>query len=99
MKGGVGADDFDFNVLAEMGKTAATRDVISDFAIGLDDIDLATIDANGGGGREYLFVSGRCKGAAFTGVAGQLRWSPSASLTRWSKATSTATRSRISNCN
>ena len=31
MTGGAGLDDFDFNVLAEMGKTAATRDVITDF--------------------------------------------------------------------
>ena len=63
-----------------MGKTAATRDVISDFAIGLDDIDLATIDANGAAvGHTFSFLV--AANAAFTGIAGQLRCSPSASLT------------------
>ena len=74
MTGGAGADDFDFNSVAEIGK-GATRDVIRDFAH-LD--------------RRYRSVHHRCqrrrarpcrvhasslsKGAAFTGVAGQLCW-------------------------
>ena len=72
MTGGTGLDDFDFNLVTEMGKTAATRDVIKDFALG-DDIDLSTIDANGAAlGHTFSFLA--AKGAAFTGVAGQLRW-------------------------
>ena len=72
MTGGAGPDDFDFNVLAEIGKTAATRDVITDFTVG-DDIDLSTIDANGAAaGTRFSFLA--ANGAAFTGAAGQLRW-------------------------
>ena len=33
MTGGAGLDDFDFNAVTEMGKTAATRDVITDFTL------------------------------------------------------------------
>ncbi|MER2626065.1 MAG: M10 family metallopeptidase C-terminal domain-containing protein, partial [Accumulibacter sp.] len=44
--GGAGSDIFDFNALSEMGLTSATRDVINDFAHGLDRIDLSTLDAN-----------------------------------------------------
>ena len=74
MTGGTGLDDFDFNLVTEMGKTAATRDVIKDFALG-DDIDLSTIDANGAAlGHTFSFLA--AKGAAFTGVAGQLALVP-----------------------
>ncbi len=72
MTGGAGADDFDFNSVAEIGK-GATRDVIKDFTHLSDDIDLSTIDANGGAsGNKFAFLA--AKGAAFTGVAGQLHW-------------------------
>ena len=40
--------------VAEMGKTAATRDVITDFTHLSDDIDLSTIDANGAVGGTHL---------------------------------------------
>ena len=71
--GGAGADDFDFNALAELGKTAATRDVIRDFTHLSDDIDLSTIDANGAAaGHAFTFLA--AQSAAFTGAAGQLRW-------------------------
>ncbi len=75
MYGSAGADDFDFNSIAETGKTANTRDVIKDFTHNADDIDLATIDANGAafGNTAFKFLS--TKGAAFTGVKGQLHWS------------------------
>jgi Ca2+-binding RTX toxin-like protein len=46
MTGGLGIDYFDFNAIAETGKTAATRDVITDFTHLVDKIDLSTIDAN-----------------------------------------------------
>ena len=72
MTGGAGADNFDFNSVAEIGK-GATRDIIKDFAHLSDDIDLATIDANGAAaGNKFIFLA--TKGAAFTGMAGQLRW-------------------------
>ncbi len=73
MTGGAGLDDFDFNALAEMGKTASKRDVIKDFTHLQDDIDLSTIDANGSAaGHTFKFLA--AKGAAFTGVKGQLHW-------------------------
>ena len=72
LTGGVGADDFDFNSVAEIGK-GETRDIITDFAHLSDDIDLSTIDANGSApGNTFSFLA--AQGAAFTGVAGQLRW-------------------------
>jgi Ca2+-binding RTX toxin-like protein len=72
MTGGAGADDFDFNSVAEIGR-GASRDVIKDFAHLVDDIDLATIDANGSArGHAFSFLT--TKGAAFTGTAGELRW-------------------------
>ncbi len=72
MTGGTGADDFDFNTVAEIGK-GATRDVIRDFAHLSDDIDLSTIDANGAAaGHTFSFVA--AQGTAFSGAKGQLRW-------------------------
>ncbi len=40
----------------------------------VDDIDLSSIDANGGGAGNAAFGFLAAKGATFTGVAGQLRW-------------------------
>jgi Ca2+-binding RTX toxin-like protein len=65
MNGGRGGDAFTFNTAAEIGKGAA-RDIIQDFTHGVDEIDLANLPGN------LTFLAG--KGAAFTGVAGQLRW-------------------------
>ena len=73
MTGGAGADDFDFNKVAEIGR-GATRDIIRDFVHLVDDIDLATIDANGAAAGNGAFKFLAVKGAAFTGVAGQLHW-------------------------
>ena len=72
--GGAGLDVFDYNVVAETGKTATTRDIITDFVHLTDDIDLSTIDANGAaiGNTAFLFVA--AQGTTFTGVKGQLRW-------------------------
>ncbi len=75
MTGGLGSDDFDFNAVSETGKTASTRDIIRDFTRGLDDIDLRHIDANGGAAGDTGFKFLAAKGAAFTGVKGQLKWS------------------------
>jgi hypothetical protein len=74
MTGGAGADDFDFNVVWETGKTAPTRDIIADFVHGADDIDLSTIDANGSAAGNGAFRFLVREGAAFTGVRGQLRF-------------------------
>jgi Ca2+-binding RTX toxin-like protein len=74
MTGGTSGDDFDFNAVNEGGKTAATRDIITDFVHGSDDIDLSTIDARStmAGNQAFTFLA--ANGAAFTGAAGQLRW-------------------------
>ncbi len=74
MLGGTGLDDFDFNLLGEMGRTALTRDIIRDFIHLRDDIDLSTIDANGSAAGNAAFKLLAAKGAAFTGVKGQLHW-------------------------
>lgn len=74
MAGGTGLDDFDFNSVAEIGRTISTRDRIVDFTHLQDDIDLSTIDANGSAGGNAAFVFLATKGAAFTGARGQLHW-------------------------
>ena len=69
--GGLGADDFIFNSIAEAGK-GTLRDVVKDFSRSQgDDIDLRIIDASTktAGDQAFKFIDG----AAFTGVAGQLR--------------------------
>lgn len=81
MTGGADADRFIFNSVSEMGKTATTRDIIKDFthtssatpALS-ERIDLSAIDANGAAAELAAFKFLATKGAAFTGVAGQLRW-------------------------
>lgn len=75
MTGGPGSDDFDFNFITETGKTATTRDIIRDFEHLRDDIDLRSIDANGSAAGDPAFKFLAAKGAAFTGVKGQLKWS------------------------
>ena len=72
LQGGVGADTFRFLSTADLGLTGATSDRVLDFsAVQGDRIDLSTIDANAGlaGNQAFTFIGG----AAFTGVAGQLR--------------------------
>jgi Ca2+-binding RTX toxin-like protein len=69
MVGGEGVDTFDFNAITESGVTGTARDVIHDFAKGIDKIDVSTIDAiTGGVNNAFTFVGG----AAFT-AAGQAR--------------------------
>ncbi len=74
MTGGAANDVFDFNLVTETGKTASTRDIIKDFTHLGDDIDLSTIDANGTAAGNGVFSFQAAKGAAFTGVKGQLHW-------------------------
>jgi Ca2+-binding RTX toxin-like protein len=69
ISGGAGADLFIFKALADSGLGAATRDRISDFQRGLDDIDLSAIDARPGGvDNAFRFIGAQ----AFT-AAGQVR--------------------------
>ena len=72
--GGAGKDIFDFNDIAEIGKSSSKRDVIKDFQHLSDKIDLSTIDANTlvVGNGKFKFVA--AEGSAFKGVAGQLIW-------------------------
>jgi Ca2+-binding RTX toxin-like protein len=71
MTGGTGNDRFDFDALTEMGKSSSTRDIITDFARGGDDIDLSTIDAStkSTGNQAFTFIGT----GAFTQHAGELR--------------------------
>lgn len=70
LNGGGGADLFVYT--SALQSTASARDVISGFTSGTDKIDLSRIDANasnGAGNDAFSFIGG----AAFTGVAGELR--------------------------
>ena len=75
MTGGPGNDIFIFNLVSDTGKTATTRDIITDFTRGQDLIDLSGIDANTSvtGNQAFSFLANM--GSAFTGVRGQLQWS------------------------
>ena len=66
MTGNGGSDTFIFNTVAEIGKTAATRDVITDFTEGGDKIDLSAIDADKSlaGNQVFHFIGA----GAFTSV-------------------------------
>jgi Ca2+-binding RTX toxin-like protein len=72
LTGGAGNDVFDFNALNESALGAANRDVITDFQSGLDDIDLAGIDADAGraGDQGFRFIGTR----DFSGKAGELHY-------------------------
>ena len=74
MTGGAGNDRFAYTSISETGKTDTTRDVITDFVHAADKIDLSAIDANGALAREGVFKFQSAKGAAFTGLAGELHY-------------------------
>lgn len=80
MTGGAAADRFLF-AANSTGATAATRDLITDFAdhsggpaAGADTIGLSAIDANTAAGGNQAFVFEATEGAAFSGTAGSLVW-------------------------
>lgn len=75
LTGGLGADVFDFNARTESG-TGTAWDLITDFAQGLDIIDLSTIDANGSFAESTAFSFIGTAGFAGGGAsgAGQLRY-------------------------
>ena len=63
-------DLYDFNATAESGITSTTRDLIKDFAVGADKLDLMGIDADTtvAGNQAFRWVGS----AAFTGTPGEL---------------------------
>jgi Ca2+-binding RTX toxin-like protein len=73
MWGEAGNDTFVFNAINEMGKTAATRDWLGDFAHAQDKLEFTAIDANTkagmAGNQAFTFIGT----GAFTAVGGQLR--------------------------
>lgn len=71
MTGSAGADTFAYTSLADSGTTGATRDLIQDFAEGIDKIEVSAIDAITGGIDDAFTFLGT---ATFTGTAGQLRY-------------------------
>ncbi|WP_308311282.1 calcium-binding protein [Shinella sp. CPCC 101442] len=72
LTGGSGNDAFVFRSSGEIGLAAGARDRITDFTPGRDKIDLSAIDANGpAAGHAFTYLGTR----AFTGHAGDLRWS------------------------
>jgi Ca2+-binding RTX toxin-like protein len=71
---GTGNDIFDFNLLADSGLTATTRDIIAGFARGFDKIDLSTLDANTQASGNNAFNKIIGASANFT-AAGQLKLS------------------------
>lgn len=75
MTGGADNDIFIFTATSEMGNTATTRDVITDFTPGQDKFDFSAIDANTllSGNQAFTFLA--TQGTTFTGVRGQLNWS------------------------
>jgi len=68
--GGAGGDRFDFDLAGD--SAFGSGDHILDFAVGVDRIDLSTIDAKSGTKKNdaFQFIGD----AAFTGAAGQLRY-------------------------
>ncbi|MEF2074010.1 calcium-binding protein [Consotaella aegiceratis] len=72
LNGGAGSDIFTFQAIGESTVAAATRDTIQDFVRGQDVINLSAIDANTGAAGDQAFTY--IGAAAFTGVAGQLRF-------------------------
>lgn len=69
--GGSERDIFDFNSLSESATGTSTRDRITDFVHGTDDLDLSTIDAIAGGINDAFKFIGQ---SAFNGTAGQLHY-------------------------
>jgi Ca2+-binding RTX toxin-like protein len=74
LSGGYGSDVFAFLSTLDTGLSVPTRDVIIDFAKGSDKIDLSAIDAQTATNGDQAFTFLSAKGAAFTSVAGQLKW-------------------------
>lgn len=78
LTGNNGGDVFDFNSLAET-PVGAQRDIITDFDLAADFLDLSDIDANSilGGDQAFTFIGS----SAYSGTAGELRFSNAGSNT------------------
>ena len=72
LTGGAGKDIFQFNLVSDSRATAASRDIISDFARGADRIDLRNIDANTNVAKDQAFSFIGTQ--AFSGKAGELNF-------------------------
>lgn len=64
---------FDFNSLSEIGANSAGWDLITDFEIGVDRLDLSSLDANQATSANDGFTEMLAAGASFT-QAGQLMY-------------------------
>lgn len=74
LSGGGGHDVFFFKTINQSGANASTRDVITDFVHGSDDINLVTIDSVPGGANN-AFVFDATRGNAGSAVAaGHVGW-------------------------
>lgn len=82
LTGGADGDAFVYYKKSDSGPTAATRDTITDFVNGVDQLYLVTMDANDliAGDQNFSLVANGGYGA-FTGMAGQLRFQGSAAGT------------------
>ncbi len=69
--GGAGADTLVFNDYSDSGVTGLDRDVIMNFEVGIDKIDLSGLDALIGTGEDDAFTF--IGNAAFSGALGELR--------------------------
>lgn len=71
LTGGAGNDIFDFDAIGQ-STVGAGADVITDFTVGADRVDLSTIDANAAtaGNQAFTWIGS----AAFSNVSGQLRY-------------------------
>jgi Ca2+-binding RTX toxin-like protein len=78
LTGGGDADVFVFLDAADLGNTSSKRDVITDFAQGVDRIDLSGIDARAGGGNQAFDFIGKI---AFSGTMGELKFQNAGGLT------------------
>lgn len=80
LRGGDQADIFVFAAVSQSTVAALGRDRILDFQAGVDDIQLAAIDAATGmaGNQAFVFLGT----AAFSGVQGQLRYEQTAGFTQ-----------------
>jgi trimeric autotransporter adhesin len=73
LTGSAGADTFVLSTLGDSGIGVGARDIITDFVSGTDKISFTGIDANTGVTGDQAFTM--INTAAFSGVAGQLRYS------------------------
>lgn len=72
LTGGSGRDRFDFDTVSQIGNSASTSDLITDFQVRNDLIDLRDIDASSGLAGNNAFVF-RGTGAITGSAAGELR--------------------------